>query len=167
MDRSLSPQGWIIRVLLAIGLSVVAIAAAPAVMEPAYLELQPRLGAMTLFLVEVIYALFIDLPLTTLFVALCALFAGPVANPARLALTFLGTFFALILATIGLAPSSELLSHWALADTFPFAIAQARSALGDATAALMIGLFVAFDAALCAAGGIVGHQLVQSRVTAS
>lgn len=37
---------------------------------PAYAQLQPRLGPFTLFIVEVLYALFIDSPIAALYVAL-------------------------------------------------------------------------------------------------
>lgn len=55
--------------VLVVALSVAAIAAAPLVMGPSYEVLQPRLGPMTLIVVEVLYALFIDFPLTALYVA--------------------------------------------------------------------------------------------------
>jgi hypothetical protein len=148
--------GWK-RLVLAVGLSVLAISAAPAVMGPAYEQLQPRLGPMTLFLVEVLYALFIDFPLTALYVVLATVWAGPARNPVRSALAFVATFFALILLVIAAAPLSDLLAYWALADTFPVAVAEARQALGQTTTALLLTLFVAFDVVLCAAGGLVGH----------
>ncbi len=150
------PAAWK-RAALAVGLSLVAIAAAPLVMGPAYAELQPRLGPMTLFIVEVIYALFIDLPLTALFVALATLWAGPTRNPVRSALAFVATFFGLILLVIAAAPLNDVLAYWALADTFPAAVAEAQQALGQGTTALLVALFVAFDVVLCAAGGLVGH----------
>jgi len=96
---------------LAVALSVVAIAAAPLVMGPTYAVLQPRTGPMTVVLVEVLYALFIDFPLTALYVGVLTLWQGPRREPARSALAFAGTFFALILLCIALAPLSDLLAY--------------------------------------------------------
>jgi hypothetical protein len=69
-----------------VALSVVAIAAAPLVMGPTYAVLQPRTGPMTVVLVEVLYALFIDFPLTALYVGVLTLWQGPRREPARSAL---------------------------------------------------------------------------------
>jgi|GEM_PF-3959967 hypothetical protein len=151
------------RAALAFTLSLLAIAAAPVVMGPAYRQLQPTLGAMTLYLVEVLYALFIDFPLTAVYVALSSLWAGPPRNPARSALGFVATFFSLILITIAAADLHPVLSYWALADTFPTAVAQAQADLGAPTAAVMLVLFVGFDLVLCAAGGLVGHAITGVR----
>lgn len=148
---------------LMIMLSTLAIMAAPLVMNPAYEQLQPRTGAMTVVLVEVLYALFIDFPLATLYVALRTRWVGPPRNAARSALAFVATFFAMIFACIALAPLSSVLSYWALADTFPDAVDAARNALGDGTAALLLVQFVVFDCVLCAAGGMVGAVLASSR----
>lgn len=145
---------------LAALLSVVAIAAAPLVMGPSYEVLQPRLGPMTLIVVEVLYALFIDFPLTALYVGVLTVWLGPRRNPARSALAFVITFFALIGACIALAPVSDLLAYWALADTFPAAVAEAVQGLGSGTVALLLGGFVAFDLLLCASGGVVAALLV-------
>jgi hypothetical protein len=151
------------RVVLAVSLSIVAIAAAPVVMGPAYAQLQPRLGPFTLFLVEVLYALFIDFPLAALYVALATLWAGPPRNAARSALGFAATFFALILLVIAAAPLNDLLAYWALADTFPAAVAAAQQALGPVTYGVLIVQFLVFDLTLCAAGGLVGFALVEPR----
>ena len=147
------------RIILAVTLSLVAIAAAPVVMGPAYAQLQPRLGPFTLFLVEVLYALFIDFPLAALYVALSTLWAGPPRNAARSALAFAATFFALILLVIAAAPLNGMLAYWALADTFPAAVTAAVEALGPVTYMVLIFQFVVFDLALCAAGGLVGFAL--------
>lgn len=147
------------RIILAVTLSFVAIAAAPVVMGPAYAQLQPRLGPFTLFLVEVLYALFIDFPLAALYVALATLWVGPPRNPARSALAFAATFFALILLVIVAAPLNGLLAYWALADTFPAAVAAAQQALGPFTYGVLIVQFLVFDLTLCAAGGLVGFAL--------
>lgn len=147
--------------VLVVGLSLVAIAAAPLVMGPTYVALQPKLGAMTLFAVEVLYALFIDFPLATLYVAVLSLWVGRPSNPVRAALVFVVTFFAMILLVIAAAPLSELLAYWALADTFPQAMLAARQGLGEATTMLLLVQFVMFDLILCAAGGMVGAQLVE------
>ena len=148
---------------LAVALSVVAIAAAPLVMGPTYAVLQPRTGPMTVVLVEVLYALFIDFPLTALYVGVLTLWQGPRREPARSALAFAGTFFALILLCIALAPLNGLLAYWALADTFPVAVAELRSALGLPSTALLAVGFLAFDLLLCAAGGIVADAIVGRR----
>jgi hypothetical protein len=150
---------------LIVTLSALAIMAAPLVMNPAYEQLQPRTGAMTVVLVEVLYALFIDFPLATLYVALRTRWVGPPRNAARSALAFVATFFAMIFTCIGLAPLSPVLSYWALADTFPDAVDAARHALGDGTMALLLIQFVVFDCLLCATGGIVGATLASSRHT--
>jgi hypothetical protein len=147
------------RIALAVILSFVAIAAAPVVMGPAYAQLQPRLGPFTIFIVEVLYALFIDFPLAALYVALATLWAGPMRNPARSALAFTATFFTLILLVIAAAPLNDVLAYWALADTFPAAVAAAQQALGPVTYGVLIVQFVVFDLTLCAAGGLVGFAL--------
>ncbi len=148
---------------LIVTLSALAIMAAPLVMNPAYEQLQARTGAMTVVLVEVLYALFIDFPLATLYVALRTRWVGPPRNAARSALAFVATFFAMIFTCIALAPLSPVLSYWALADTFPDAVEAARHALGDGTMALLLIQFVVFDCLLCAAGGIVGAALASRR----
>ncbi len=130
-------------------------------MGPAYAQLQPRLGPFTLFLVEVLYALFIDFPLAALYVALATLWAGPPRNAARSALGFAATFFALILLVIAAAPLNDLLAYWALADTFPAAVAAAQRALGPVTYGVLIVQLLVFDLTLCAAGGLVGFALVE------
>jgi hypothetical protein len=147
------------RIVLAVALSLVAIAAAPVVMGPAYAQLQPRLGPFTLFLVEVLYALFIDFPLAALYVALATLWAGPPRNAARSGLAFAATFFALILLVIAAAPLNDVLAYWALAGTFPAAVAAAQQALGAATYGVLILQFLVFDLTLCAGGGLVGFAL--------
>lgn len=145
---------------LALALSIVAIAAAPLVMGPSYEQLQPRLGPLTLVIVEVLYALFIDFPLTALYVGLVTVCVGPRRNPARSGLGFVAIFFGLILACIALAPVNELLAYWALDDTFPQAVTEARDALGAPTLGLLVGSFVVFDALLCASGAVTAHVLV-------
>ena len=147
------------RIALAVTLSIVAIAAAPTVMGPAYAQLQPGLGPFTLFLVEVLYALFIDFPLAALYVALATLWAGPPRNAARSGLAFAATFFVLILCVIAAAPLNGVLAYWALADTFPTAVAAAQQALGPVTYGVLILQFLVFDLTLCAAGGLVGFAL--------
>lgn len=157
-------SAWTVgRAGLAVAISVLAIAAAPLVMGPTYRVLQPRTGPMTVVLVEVLYALFIDFPLTALYVGILTVWQGPRRHPARSALAFAGTFFALILLCIALAPLSDLLAYWALADTFPMAVAEARSALGTPTMVLLGTGFLAFDLLLCAAGGIVADGIVGRR----
>ncbi len=52
-----------------------------------------------------------------------------------------------------------VLAYWALADTFPAAVAAALEALGPVTYAVLILQFVVFDLTLCAAGGLVGFAL--------
>lgn len=151
---------FMVTAALVVSLSVVAIAAAPLVMGPSYTALQPRLGPLTLIVVEVLYALFIDFPLTAGYVAIVTLWLGPRRNPARSALGFVAVFFLLILACIALAPASPLLSYWALADTFPGAVAQAVGGLGAPTVGLLVGSFVAFDLLLCATAGVTADALV-------
>lgn len=85
---------------------------------------------------------------------------GPRRNPARSALVFVLTFFALIGLCIALAPASDLLAYWALADTFPAAVAEAVGGLGAGTVGLLLGGFVVFDLLLCASGGVVAAMLV-------
>lgn len=153
------------RIVLAVTLSLVAIAAAPVVMGPAYAQLQPRLGPFTIFIVEVLYALFIDFPLAALYVALATLWAGPPRNAARSALAFTATFFVLILLVIAAAPLNDLLASWALADTFPAAVAAAQEALGPVAYAVLIFQFIVFDLTLCAAGGLVGFALTGRTLT--
>lgn len=150
---------------LAASLSVVAIAAAPLVMGPSYEVLQPRLGPMTLIVVEVLYALFIDFPLTALYVGVLTVWLGPRRNPARSALAFVVTFFVLIGVCIALAPMSDLLAYWALSDTFPAAVAEAVQGLGPGTVGLLLAGFVAFDLLLCSAGGMVAGMLVGRRAS--
>ncbi|MDQ7993101.1 MAG: hypothetical protein AAGC63_08120 [Propionicimonas sp.] len=145
--------------LLAVALSIAAIAAAPLVMGPSYAALQPRLGAFTLIVVEVVYALFIDFPLTAAYVAVVSLWFGRRRNPARSAVGFVAVFFGLILLCIVLAPTSDLLAYWALADTFPTAGAELVSGLGLPTAAMLVGAFVVFDVLLCATGGVTADVL--------
>lgn len=152
---------------LAVALSLVAIAAAPLVMGPTYTELQPRTGALTVVLVEVLYALFIDFPLTALYVGVLTLWQGPRRHPARTALAFAGTFFTLILLCIALSPLNDVLAYWALADTFPSAVSALRSALGTGSTALLAVGFLAFDLLLCAAGGIVADAVVSHRGTSA
>lgn len=154
------PRNLAGRAGLAVLLSLLAIAAAPLVMGPSYEVLQPRLGPMTVIVVEVLYALFIDFPLTALYVGLVTVWLGPRRNPARSALAFVVTFFALIGVCIALAPASGLLAYWALADTFPTAVAEAVDGLGVGTVGLLLGGFVAFDLLLCASGGMVAAMLV-------
>ncbi len=152
----------VIRSVVVLALSTVAIAAAPWVMGPSYLALQPRLGPLTLIVVEVLYALFIDFPLAGLYVAVVTIWLGPRRNPARSALGFVAVFFALILGCIALAPASPLLAYWALADTFPAAVAAAVGGLGGPTVALLGGGFVVFDLLLCATAGVTADALVRS-----
>jgi len=157
----------VVRVAIAVVLSVAAIALAPVVMGPSYTAMQPRLGPLTLVVVEVLYALFIDFPLATLYVALVTLASGPRRNPARSAVGFVLLFFALIGLCMVLAPVSDLLAYWALADTFPAAVAEASTALGRPTFAILGVAFVVFDLLLCAGGGIIGSMLVGSRAGTS
>ncbi len=160
------PSATVKRIVLVVTLSFVAIAAAPVVMGPAYEQLQPRLGPLTIFLVEVLYALFIDFPLAALYVALSTLWAGPPRNAARSALAFTATFFVLILLVIAAAPLNDVLAYWALADTFPAAVAAAQQALGPVTYGVLILQFVAFDLTLCAAGGLVGFAVTGRTLSA-
>lgn len=60
---------------------------------------------------------------------------------------------------IAVAPLNEVLAYWALADTFPAAVAAAQQALGPVTYGLLIAQFLVFDLALCAAGGLVGFAI--------
>jgi hypothetical protein len=152
--------GFARKTLLAVGLGVLAIAAAPLVMGPSYEVLQPRLGPLTLIVVEVLYALFIDFPLAAIYVAAVSLWLGRRRNPARSALGFTVVFFLLILACIALAPTSELLASWALADTFPAATAALVEGLGLPAAGLLVGAFVVFDLLLCATAGVTADTLV-------
>jgi len=50
-----------------------------------------------------------------------------------------------------------------LADTFPVAVAEARSALGRPPMVLLGNGLLAFDLLLCAAGGIVADAIVGRR----
>ena len=149
------------KLLLAVGLSVAAIAAAPVVMDPSYAVLQPRLGPLTLITVEVLYALFIDFPLTAAYVATVTLWQGPRRNPARSALGFTTLYFGLILVCIALAPRSDLFAYWALADTFPAAMAEAVAGLGTPTVGLLAVSFVVFDLLLCSSAGLTADALVR------
>lgn len=151
------------RAAVAVVLSVAAIAAAPLVMGPSYEVLQPRLGPLTLIVVEVLYALFIDFPLAAAYVAIVTAWQGPRRSPARSAVGFALLFFGLILLCIALAPANDLLAYWALADTFPAAVAEAVAGLGGPTVGLLIGSFVVFDLLLCATAGVTADALVLSR----
>jgi hypothetical protein len=152
------------KLLLAVGLSVAAIAAAPLVMGPSYAALQPRLGPLTVIVVEVLYALFIDFPLAAAYVAIITIWQGPRRNPARSALGFVTLYFGLILLCIALAPTSDLLAYWALADTFPSAMAEAVAGLGAPTVGLLVASFVVFDLLLCSAAGVVADALLGRKV---
>lgn len=151
------------KLTLAIGLSVAAIAAAPLVMGPSYAVLQPRLGPLTVIVVEVLYALFIDFPLAAAYVVIVTLWQGPRRNPARSALGFVMLYIGLILACIALAPTSDLLSYWALADTFPSAMAEAVAGLGAPTVRLLVVSFVVFDLLLCSTAGVTADALLRRR----
>jgi hypothetical protein len=129
------------KLMLAVGLSVAAIAAAPLVMGPSYAVLQPRLGPLTVIVVE-----------------------GPRRNPARSALGFVTLYIGLILVCIVLAPTSDLLSYWARADTFPRAMAEAVAGLGAPTVRLLAASFVVFDLLLCSAAGVTADALVGRRL---
>ena len=153
-------KAFVARLGVAVGLSIAAIAAAPLVMGPSYSVLQPRLGPLTLVVVEVLYALFIDFPLAAAYVAIVTLWQGPRRNPARSALGFVALFFTLILLCIALAPTSGLLAYWALADTFPAAAAEAVAGLGLPTTALLVAGFVIFDLLLCSSAGLTADALV-------
>jgi len=152
------------KLMLAVALSVAAIAAAPLVMGPSYAVLQPRLGPLTVIVVEVLYALFIDFPLAAAYVAIITIWQGPRRNPARSALGFVTLYFGLILVCIALAPTSDLLAYWALADTFPSAMAEAVTGLGASTVGLLVVSFVVFDLLLCSAAGVVADALLGRHV---
>jgi hypothetical protein len=132
----------------------------PAVMEPAYVILQPALGGMTLLAVEMLFALIIDFPLAALSSAVtCRIIrSDDPADGALAGALFLLVFLVLILTCIGLAFTGDMVASLALNDVFPPAMASATDALGSGTVALLMALLLGFDLTLCGAGGIVGYH---------
>jgi hypothetical protein len=151
-------KGYFIIVALAIGIPGLFLG--PALMTPAYRELQSSMGGMTIVIVEVLFAFLIDFPLATLAsVLICGLIrADDPADGALAALFSIAVYFVLILACIALGDASALSGRLALIEVLPDAVAGAKEALGTATVTLFIAVFLAFDFTLCALGGIAGYH---------
>jgi len=133
----------------------------PAIMEPAYVILQPQLGGMTLLAVEILFALIIDFPLATISsVIICrSIRSDDPADGALAGAFFLLVFGVLIVACIALSPvGGPLIESLALSEVISPATATAVEALGGTVVALLVVLFAIFDLALCSTGGIVGYH---------
>jgi hypothetical protein len=136
----------------------------PLIMTPAYRELQPALGGMTLTAVEMLFALLIDFPLATIAsVIICRLIRSH--DPADGALAgafFLVVFIALILACLVFSGFYAPIGVLALNEVFPLAVASARTALGAATLGTLLMAFLVFDFTLCALGGLAGYYVARA-----
>jgi hypothetical protein len=135
----------------------------PLIMTPAYRELQPALGGMTLTAVEMLFALLIDFPFAAITsVIICRLIrARDPADGAFAGAFFLLVFIALILVCLalgGLYPPAGVL---ALSEVFPLAVASARTALGATTLGALLLTFLVFDFTLCALGGLAGYYVAR------
>lgn len=135
----------------------------PLIMTPAYRELQPTLGGMTVVAVEMLFAFLIDFPLAAIASAIiCRLTRAADPSDGALAGTlFLAVFVALILACLGLGQVSALVGILALNEVFPIAMASAGQALGNTTLGALMLAFLVFDFVLCALGGIAGYHLAK------
>jgi hypothetical protein len=136
----------------------------PLIMTPAYRELQPALGGMTLTAVEMLFALLIDFPLAAIASAIiCRLIRSH--DPADGALAgafFLLVFIALILVCLVFGGFYPPIGVLALNEVFPLAVASARSALGTPTLGTLLLAFSIFDFTLCALGGLAGYHVARA-----
>lgn len=141
---------------------VLALFAGPVLMTPTYDAVHVSLGAATLPVVEVMFALLIDLPFAVVVTMLIHLVTPrPDARSAvRAGLGAVSAFFATILVCIAAAGTSPLLADLALSDSIPAAVSAARSGYGTGGLALMMALFLVFDLTLCAWGSLVGWRAV-------
>jgi hypothetical protein len=146
-------------VVVALVVGVVGLFMGPAIMTPAYRELQPALGGMTLTAVEMLFAFLIDFPLAALAsMVICWLIdARRPADGALAGAFFLAVFIALIGICLLLGPVNSFVNVLALGEVFPSAIASASAALGQGTLALLLVMFVIFDLVLCTLGGLAGY----------
>jgi hypothetical protein len=133
----------------------------PLIMTPAYRELQPALGGMTLTAVEMLFAFLIDFPLAAIAsIIICRLIrAEDPADGALAGVLFLLVFVALILTCLLLGGLYAPIGVLALTEVFPSAVASALSALGGATLGVLLLAFLAFDFTLCALGGLAGYYV--------
>jgi hypothetical protein len=146
-------------VVVALVVGVVGLFMGPAIMTPAYRELQPALGGMTLTAVEMLFAFLIDFPLAALasMVICWVIDARRPADGALAGAFFLAVFIALIGICLLFGPVNSFMNVLALGEVFPPAIASASAALGQGTLALLLVMFVLFDLALCTLGGLAGY----------
>jgi len=146
-------------VVVALVVGVVGLFMGPAIMTPAYRELQPALGGMTLTAVEMLFAFLIDFPLAALasMVICWVIDARRPADGALAGAFFLAVFIALIGICLLFGPVNSFVNVLALGEVFPSAIASASAALGQGTLALLLVMFVLFDLALCTLGGLAGY----------
>jgi hypothetical protein len=132
----------------------------PLLMTPAYRELQPALGGMTLTAVEMLFAFLIDFPLAVIASAIIcrAIRSSDAADGALAGAFFLALFVLLILACLLLGGVFAPIGVLALSEVFPVAVAAAGKALGRVTLAVLLIAFLVFDFALCALGGVAGYH---------
>lgn len=146
-------------VVVALVVGVIGLFMGPAIMTPAYRELQPALGGMTLTAVEMLFAFLIDFPLAALasMVICWVIHARRPAVGALAGAFFLAVFIALIGSCLLLGPMNSFVNVLALGEVFPSAVASASAALGQGTLALLLVMFVLFDLVLCTLGGLAGY----------
>ena len=146
-------------VVVALFVGVIGLFMGPAIMTPAYRELQPALGGMTLTAVEMLFAFLIDFPLAALAsMVICRIIqARRPADGALAGAFFLTVFMALIVSCLVLGPVSSFMNVLALGEVFPPAVASASAELGQGTLALLLVMFVLFDLVLCTLGGLAGY----------
>jgi hypothetical protein len=133
----------------------------PALMLPAYRILQPVLGALTLLVVEMLFAFVIDLPLAAIAsTAICRITrANDPADGALAGVFFLLVFGVLIVACVAASSfGGSFIASLALLEVFPPAAASALRGLGGPVLGVSGLLFCVFDFTLCGAGGIVGYH---------
>jgi hypothetical protein len=147
-------------ILVALLVGIPGLFLGPLIMIPAYHELQPALGGMTLTVVELLFAFLIDFPLAVIASSLicCLSRARQPADGALAGAFFLLMFVVLILACLILGRVSAPIGVLALDEVLPLAVASAVKALGAATRGALLFSFLVFDVALCALGGIAGYH---------
>jgi hypothetical protein len=151
---------WVTFLTVSLAVGAFGLFLGPAIMTPAYLILQPRLGGMTLTGVEMLFAFLIDFPLAAVASTIvCSVIGARRSEEGALAGAFFFLVFALlILGCLVLAPLTPFVAWLALGDVFPGAVASARQVLGGPTLGLLLVAFVLFDLTLCTLGGIAGYS---------
>ncbi len=163
LPQSFRENRWII-IAISFLVGVVGVFMGPVIMTPAYEALQPALGSMAVVILEILFALLIDFPLSVVVsVIVCRLIKS--RNPLDgvwSTLIFLPIFFGSILLCMALSKFSHLLSVLALNDVFPLSLQVARESMGDGTMGLMVTLYLVFDIALCSLGGLIGYYFYRA-----